>query len=112
LDPVAPEALIFPAEDGDAWKPRAISNWFVGTLCPKAGITTKSLHSMRHDCATFMLSAGVPLTVVSKHMRHANSAITADTYAHLLRSQESLGAEERGAIWQVAAAAGQLEQAV
>ena len=103
-NPVAPEALVFPMRDGDVYEGGALAGWFK-VICKRAGITTKTLHSLRHDCATFLLMAGVPLTVVAKHMRHANPSITATTYAHLVSSQERLAADTMSAIWDRAASA-------
>lgn len=94
----APEALVFPASDGDVFKPGAMGQWFAG-ICRKAGVE-KTMHSLRHDCATFLLNAGVPLPVVSAHMRHANSAITAKIYAHLLRDDSRVAADTFSRIWQ------------
>lgn len=99
-DPTAPGAFVFPTAQGDLYEPSSLNSWFVQTICKRAGITTKSLHSLRHDCATFLLTAGVPITVVAKHMRHSNPQITAKTYSHLIESQESLAPDTMSAIWQ------------
>ena len=96
--PLAPEALVFPSrQDGSPFMTSSLASWFEGTVCRRAGITTKSIHSLRHDCATFLLTGDpangippAPLVIVSNHMRHANSSITAKTYAHLLNEQESV----------------------
>lgn len=42
------------------------------------------LHDTRHTAATLMLSAGVPVKVVSEMLGHASITITLDTYAHVL----------------------------
>jgi integrase len=104
-NPIAPEALVFPMADGDMYDPGTLNNWFVQTICRRAGITTKSIHSLRHDCATFMLAKGAPLTVVSHHMRHSNPQITATTYSHLISSQDTLATSILGGIWGEAFAA-------
>ena len=41
------------------------------------------LHDLRHTAASLMLSAGVPLKVVSEALGHSSIAITADVYAHV-----------------------------
>jgi integrase len=38
-------------------------------------------HLLRHWCATTLLERGVPLAVVSKHLRHSDVAVTLRTYA-------------------------------
>jgi integrase len=42
-------------------------------------------HGLRHSTATALLSAGVPLRVVSDLLGHSGIAITADYYAHVER---------------------------
>lgn len=41
------------------------------------------LHTLRHSAASVMLSAGVPLKVVSDLLGHSGIAITADVYGHV-----------------------------
>ena len=41
------------------------------------------LHTLRHSAASVMLSAGVPLKVVSEIFGHASVAITGDVYGHV-----------------------------
>lgn len=40
-------------------------------------------HDLRHTAATLLLSAGVPLKVVSETLGHASIVVTADVYAHV-----------------------------
>ncbi len=47
-----------------------------------------SFHGLRHSAGSIMLSAGVPLIVVSRQLGHANPQITATVYAHLLGDSE------------------------
>jgi integrase len=49
----------------------------------RAGVTPRRFHASRHTAATLMLEDGVPLEVVSKVLRHASIAITADVYAEV-----------------------------
>jgi integrase len=42
-----------------------------------------ALHTLRHSAASVMLSAGVPLKVVSEIFGHASVAITGDVYGHV-----------------------------
>src|SRR4030095_15569257 len=53
------------------------------------------LHDVRHSYATAALTAGVPAKVVSERLRHANIAITMDTYSHVL---PGLDAEAAGTV--------------
>lgn len=108
-DPCAPDAFVWPYRrplsgaprdnvDGGPWDPTTLGGWFV-RLCRSLGIVGKSLHDLRHDCATFLIGAGVPLTVVADHMRHKDAALTASVYAHLLASQERLAVRTQDALW-------------
>ena len=44
------------------------------------------VHDLRHTCASWLLGAGVPLIVVSRHMGHEDTATTARVYGHLDRT--------------------------
>lgn len=43
------------------------------------------LHDFRHSCATWQYSVGIPITVISKILRHANIDETMKTYTHLFQ---------------------------
>ncbi|SLF47205.1 site-specific recombinase XerD [Mycobacteroides abscessus subsp. bolletii] len=43
-------------------------------------------HDLRHTCASWLLLAGVPITVVSRHLGHENIQITVDTYGDVDRA--------------------------
>ncbi|MFN2497003.1 MAG: tyrosine-type recombinase/integrase [Pseudonocardiaceae bacterium] len=51
-------------------------------LTGQAGHPRVRLHDLRHLAATLMLTSSVPLALVSKTLRHAQTAITADLYGH------------------------------
>ena len=58
-------------------------------FCAKLISTSPSLYiSMRHTFATRTLKAGVPISVVSKWLGHANISTTYNTYIHVLCSEE------------------------
>lgn len=45
---------------------------------------TLNLYSLRHSCATLLLSAGVNPKIVSERLGHASIVLTLDTYSHVL----------------------------
>lgn len=47
-----------------------------------------TLHGLRHTAASLMLAGGVPLTVVAAQLGHADPAITARIYAHLVSGRD------------------------
>lgn len=52
-----------------------------------------TLHRLRHTFATQALNAGIPITVVSKWLGHANISVTYNTYIHVLESAEAAAVE-------------------
>lgn len=50
----------------------------------KAGIMKHlRLHDLRHSCATWLFSMNIPITVISKILRHSSIEETMKTYVHL-----------------------------
>jgi integrase len=50
-------------------------------------------HDLRHASATYMLSNGMPLQVVSQRLGHTRTSTTADVYAHVLPGMGRKAAE-------------------
>ncbi|WP_332108264.1 tyrosine-type recombinase/integrase [Mycobacterium branderi] len=44
------------------------------------------IHDLRHTCASWMITAGVPLPVIQRHLGHESIKTTIDLYGHLDRS--------------------------
>jgi integrase len=89
--------LVFCHTDGNYIRPDTVTK-AVRRLAKKAGFSRVSLHTLRHSYGSQLLSAGVPLTTVSKLLGHSNVYVTATVYAHALASDESGAAEK----WQAA----------
>lgn len=89
--------LVFCHPDGNYIRPDTVTK-AVRRLAKKAGFSRVSLHTLRHSYGSQLISAGVPLTTVSKLLGHSNVYVTATVYAHALANDES-GAAER---WQAA----------
>lgn len=60
----------------------------------KSGVPIIRFHDLRHMSASFLLSAGVPITVVSNRLGHARVSTTLDIYSHSLPSGQELAAEK------------------
>ena len=62
--------------------------------CEAAGVPTETVegkicfHSLRHTCASLLISAGVSIKAVQKHMRHADPQITLRIYAHFMKDDD------------------------
>jgi integrase len=85
--------VIFAAPNGEHLQPDLISQTIVRRL-RKAGIQNASLHSLRHSNATNLLSKGVPVSVVSARLGHADPSITNRIYNHALPADDQRAADE------------------
>lgn len=56
--------------------------------CKKANLKIITQHQFRHSYATYLISKGIPLNVVSKMLGHSNVETTARIYVHHDISQE------------------------
>ena len=52
------------------------------TACRRAGIKDFRIHDLRHTCAAWLVSMGVPLTEVRDLLGHSTVKMT-ERYAHL-----------------------------
>jgi integrase len=50
----------------------------------KAGVKRIRIHDFRHSCASILISHGVSIVAVSRHLGHANTTQTLDTYSHMM----------------------------
>ena len=98
--------LVFAQENGRAYDPARITKVFT-QLARQAGVRPVRLHDLRHGAASLMLSAGIPVEIVSKRLGHASIAITLDTYSHLLEGVGRHAAEAAAALVPRASAAEQ-----
>jgi len=95
--------LVFARENGTPLRPEYVLGRF-HALTEDAGLPRVRLHDLRHLAATLMLAAGVPLPLVSKTLRHSQTAITADLYGHQTRETALGAADSLGAVLDAAAA--------
>lgn len=51
------------------------------------------LHDLRHTCASWLIQAGVPLPVVSRHLGHESIQVTVDVYGHIDRTSAQAAAD-------------------
>ncbi len=74
--------LIFAASDGGLPDPSHVDAVFADAL-DRAKVRRIRLHDLRHTTASWLLSRGVQLTVVSRILGHSTVSITADIYGHI-----------------------------
>lgn len=72
--------LVFTDSVGRPLLPESVSHRF-GRDLAKAGVPRIRFHDLRHSAATALLTAGVPLVVVSEWLGHSGVGITASAYA-------------------------------
>lgn len=63
-----------------------------------ASLPRVSFHSLRHACASYLLSAGVPMRVVQEVLGHSQLSTTADIYAHVAPDLQRDAAARLGAL--------------
>lgn len=80
-----PTGYVFTNTTGGPIEPRTITRFF-GQVRERAGLRSKTMHHLRHDCASLLLAGGVPMWVVSQILRHRSPEITARIYAHVTSS--------------------------
>jgi integrase len=89
--------LVFAQPDGNFVRPD-VATKAGRRLAKRAGFARASLHTLRHSYGSQLLSAGVPLPVVSEMLGHADVYTTAKIYSHSLESDRAEVAEK----WQAA----------
>ncbi len=78
--------LVFTWDGRRMIHPERISSWFA-RHCHDAGLSRIRLHDVRHPYASAGLASAAgwhEVKVISERLRHANVAITIDTYSHVL----------------------------
>ncbi|MDO8122323.1 site-specific integrase [Isoptericola sp. b490] len=89
---------VFTREDGTDLRPDHIGKLFT-RLARRAGLPPMRFHDQRHLSASVMISAGVPIEVVSKLLGHSSVAVTSSVYSHLLRPAGFDAAARSDAFW-------------
>ncbi|MEW2368057.1 tyrosine-type recombinase/integrase [Streptomyces sp. NPDC006656] len=72
----------FSRPDGQPLRPHTVLDR-LQQLSKEAGVPRVTVHDLRHLAATITITAGMPLTVVSKTLRHSTLSTTANIYSHL-----------------------------
>lgn len=61
--------------------------------CELANVKKIRLHDFRHSHATFLLSNGITINVISQRLGHSDIAMTLNTYSHLVNKDEEKAIE-------------------
>jgi integrase len=84
--------LVFPNQVG---KPMNADNLYhrgFKPLLQKAGLSGFTFHSLRHTCATLLVSKNVNPKTISEMLGHATIAQTMDTYSHVMPGMRDVAA--------------------
>ncbi|HXQ62914.1 MAG TPA: tyrosine-type recombinase/integrase [Acidimicrobiales bacterium] len=79
--------LVFAHPDGRPLHPERVSRWF-SKLVATTDLPPIRLHDLRHLHATLALEAGVPPRVLADRLGHSSTAVTTDTYQHVLPAMD------------------------
>jgi integrase len=82
--------LVFPAWDGSAWDPNALSAAW-SKAAEELGLAV-SFHQLRHTHASQLIDAGVDIVTIAKRLGHSSPSVTLQVYAHLFRKDDSKAA--------------------
>lgn len=82
-----PDKPIFIGETGNVFN--STVNSTLARRCKKAGITTITVHGLRHTHASILLYRGVSLLSVSQRLGHSNVATTQKVYLHIILELEN-----------------------
>ena len=82
--------LVFTRPDHSPWPPTIVTDRWRGQWprLARSGVPRIRLHATRHVHATLLLSAGVPIKVVSERLGHSTIAMTMDTYARVFPAMD------------------------
>ena len=78
---------IFTQWNGKPIHPDSLTSWFKHFIKRNA-LPDITIHSLRHTNASLLIANGVNITTVSKRLGHANTATTAQIYAHAIKSAD------------------------
>jgi integrase len=83
-DDRTPQRRVFQGFGGDRFR-TAISR-----ACTAAGVPAFSPHDLRHRRISLLHLAGVPWARIGEHVGQRNLAVTANTYSHVLVTEDEL----------------------
>ena len=76
--------LVFATDTGAPVNPSNLCKGSFEPLFKRAKLPRVRFHDPMHTCATLLISKGTRPKFVQKHLGHATTAITLDTYPHIV----------------------------
>ena len=65
-----------------------LNNW-LKRACQKAGVPEVTLHGLRHEHATYLVSQGISSMAVAERLGHADDSVTRAVYIHRLETERA-----------------------
>jgi integrase len=84
--------FVFPNRSGKPMNADVLYHRGFRPLLEKAGLSGFTFHSLRHTCATLLLSKNVNSKIVSEMLGHATISQTMDTYSHVMPGMSDFAA--------------------
>ena len=84
---------LFISEYGQRIYPGTINMW-MKKICKVAGLSERTVHSLRHTNITMQIAAGVPIVMVAGRAGHARTSTTTDIYSHFLKTADRTAAQK------------------
>lgn len=95
--------LLFPTQSGGRVRNQLFRNKAWGLAVKKAqaaGLQKQPrIHDLRHTCASWLLNANTPITVVQAQLGHESITTTVDRYGHVDRRQGAMAAAALSAVF-------------
>jgi integrase len=93
-----PEGYLFTNSKGRPYLSDNVVRYGVHRAIAKLGIQVPKgvhvgIHCFRHGVTTELLESGTPIHVVTRMMRHGDSKVTLDHYAHIIGDAERVASE-------------------
>ena len=87
---------VFVGANGNALDYGYFRRSYLDPAVEKLDLKGVTSHSLRHTCASLLISLGTPITAVSYILGHASIKMTLDTYGHYYEDDTSLWMEKLG----------------
>jgi integrase len=91
------QGLIFARRYGEPLKPDSFTEMF-RRLIRQAGVTSVTLHDLRHTHVSHLIKAGENVLVISKRLGHKDPSMTLKRYSHLFRGMDQAAASKIDAL--------------
>ena len=88
--------LVFASEVGKPLHYRNLTQRHFEKILERAGMKEAGfvLYSLRHSCATLLLSAGENPKIVAERLGHTSVKMTLDTYSHVLPDMQQAATDK------------------